>query len=144
MYKNYHMVYNGLSEVMKQYSLSRDLFSRSLSYNDNLGQLIRMIDDCLISHIGALENSEESINSKIKNPTIWFREGIRFLVLLPISLIYWSALIKYRTYNRLAENFFIKIVTMLVGLIGLVSSVITIVSGHESLIEIYTKIINVF
>ncbi|MCT4594205.1 MAG: hypothetical protein N4A57_08060 [Anaeromicrobium sp.] len=144
MYQNYPIIYNGLSEIMKEYSLSRNLFSRSFSFDDNLGQLIRMIDDSLVTYIGVLENSEENMNSKIKNPIVWLREGIRFLVVLPISFVYWSGLIKYHTYNRLSDNFFVKIIAMFITLIGLISSVITIILGYEPLIDIYIKIKDIF
>lgn len=143
MYRNYHIVYNGLTEIRKEFSVVQPKvsFGGGLSYQ-NLHELVRMIDDCLISYVGALEDKEQDIISQLKNPTIWFREGIRFFIVLPLSIIRWSGLIKYHTYNRLSDNFLVKIITMLVALIGLVSSIITIISGYDTLMGIYDEIKN--
>lgn len=142
VYKNYQIILNGLSEIRKEYTSCRSM-GFGISY-DNLHELIRMIDDCLISYMGALNDLEENMKSEIKNPTIWFREGIRFVVVLPISFIYWSGLINYRVYSKISNNLLIKIVTLMVGIIGFISSVVTLVSGYDSLINIYDNLKGLF
>jgi len=141
-YTNYHIIYSGLSEIRREFFMANSM-PLSLSF-ENLHELIRMADDCLLSYMGALEDLDEKIKTYIRNPTIWFREGIRLIVILPISFIYWSGIIKYHTYSRLSNNFLIRIITLVVGIIGFVSSVITIILEYESSNEIYNKFREIF
>ena len=142
IYKNYQMIVNGLSEIRKEYASYYSIGS-GISYN-SLYELIRMIDDCLITYKGALDDLEENMKSEIKNPAIWFREGIRSIIMLPISFIYWSGIINYRIYSKISNNLLIKIITLIVGIIGFISSVVTLVSGYDSLINIFDNIKGLF
>ena len=138
IYRNHQIIVNGLSEIRKEYSMLDDLGS-SLTYR-NLEEMARMIDDCIILYIGSLEDVEKDLISEMKNPLIWFREGIRFIVLIPISFLHWSGLINYNTYNKLTNNLLVKTITMLITLIGLISSIIGIIQGYDYLVIIFNKI----
>ncbi|GAB6928875.1 hypothetical protein JCM10914A_28580 [Paenibacillus sp. JCM 10914] len=95
-----------------------------------LQETIRMIDDMLLTFIGAADNWVNEAQKELKNPLIWLREGVRFVVTSPVSLMYWSGLIRYRTYNTLSNNFLVKLLSFLIGVIGFVSSIVTIVTGY--------------
>ncbi|MGF7058629.1 hypothetical protein [Brassicibacter mesophilus] len=139
LYKNYQILVNGLSEIRREYTMAQSMLSFDLAYS-NLYEQVRLIDDCIISYLGALEDAEQDKIANLKNPTIWLREGIRFIVVFPLSFSYWSGLIKYHTYNRLSNNFFVKIVTTLVAFIGFIGSIVTIILGYEPLVEAFNKI----
>ncbi len=67
-----------------------------------------MIDDVLITYMGILDTQQKKLITEIKKPFILLREGVRLIVTSPISLIYWSGLIKYRTYDSLSNNIFVN------------------------------------
>jgi len=136
MIKGYQVILNGISNMLTEYRQFSGLgLGRSILQDEATS-----IDDTLLTYIGELDSNYEAIVSEMKNPLIWLRKGIQSIVVLPISLIYWSGLIHYRTYNILTNNFFIKLITFMVTVIGLISSVITIVTGYEPFWKIIENI----
>lgn len=95
-----------------------------------LEETINMIDEVLLTYIGAQSDTVKDAKKELRNPLIWLREGVRFIVTSPISLFYWSGLMQYSTYNTISNNFFVKMVSFLIGFTGLVSSIITIFTGY--------------
>lgn len=138
IYRNHQIIVNGLSEIRRSYSLVQNTGS-SLAYG-SLNEIVRMIDDCILLYVGHLNDLEEEIVSDIKNPFRWFREGIRFIVLLPISFLHWSGMINYNTYNKITNNLIVKIFTTIITLIGFISSIIGIVQGYDYLVIIFNNI----
>jgi len=127
MIKRYQIILNGISNMLTEYRQFGGLGLGTSILQDEATS----IDDTLLTYIGELDSNYEAVFSEMKNPLVWLREGIQAIVVLPISLIYWSGLIQYRTYNILTNNFFIKLIAFVVTVIGLISSVITIVTGYE-------------
>lgn len=136
-YNTYQIIVNALPTLRDE---ARDPMR---SYNSLQNKLVHnyltMIDDVLLRYIGRLENRLEDVRTQLKNPFIWLREGVQFFVQIPILLLYWSGLIKYTTYYRFSNNFIIKFINFLIILIGLVSSVITIVTGYNPFMEIFNN-----
>lgn len=138
MYNNYEIIINGISHIRDLYSETFDFgLGRKVAFDEITG-----IDDVLLIYMGAIDNEMEVNMSEIKNPMIWLREGVRLIVTLPISLMYWSGLIRYSTYNSLSNNFFTKFISFLVVVIGLVSSIVTIATGYIPFWDIIKKFYN--
>lgn len=138
MYNEYQMILNGISHIRDLYSQFNGLRIGSEAICSEMSG----IDDMILTYMGALDNRIDNIVSQIRNPMIWLREGVRLIVTFPIYLMYWSGLIRYRTYSSLINNFFVKLVTFLVTLIGLISSIVTIVTGYTPFIDIINKFHN--
>ncbi|MCK1997486.1 hypothetical protein MPH47_09680 [Psychrobacillus psychrodurans] len=129
-FKGYQIIINGVTEVKNIYQRMSSSFG-GLSFEwQMLQESIGMIDDALLSYFGFLENKSEQKFKAIKNPLIWFREGIQFIVTLPISLVYWSGIINYGAYSKVYNNIFVKLISLTVGVIAFISSIITIVTGY--------------
>ncbi len=128
-FSNHQMIINGISSIRESYSHMDNGFGLNLD-RKILQETIRMIDDMLLTFIGAADNWVNEAQKELKNPLIWLREGVRFVVTSPVSLMYWSGLIRYRTYNTLSNNFLVKLLSFLIGVIGFVSSIVTIVTGY--------------
>lgn len=127
MINGYQIILNGISNMLTEYRQFSGLgFGRSMIQDE-----ATLIDDTLLTYIGELESEYEEVFSEVKNPLIWLREGVRSIVVLPISLMYWSGLIRYRTYSNLTNNFFVKFIAFLVAVIALISSIVTIVTGYD-------------
>ena len=63
------------------------------------------------------------------NPFICFREGIRFIIGLPALILYWSGIISTRTIGAARASSVFKFISSVITLIGLISSIITILIG---------------
>ncbi|WP_241138637.1 hypothetical protein [Bacillus mycoides] len=90
-----------------------------------------MLYNILIMQVSRLNELGEKTKKETFNPIILLREGVQFFVTLPISLLFWTGLIKYSTQYKLSNNFFVKFISFLIIIIGLVSSIFTIVLGWE-------------
>jgi hypothetical protein len=87
----------------------------------------------------------EKIAKKIRNPFIWFQEGIQFIVLFPINFFFWSGIIEYSIVYKIVNNTFFKIILSLfsfVGfVVGLIGSIVTIVLGYDEMEIILNNVI---
>lgn len=52
-------------------------------------QLSNMIQESLLRHAGRLEDDLSKIFASLRNPIIWFREGVQLIILIPVTLLYW-------------------------------------------------------
>jgi len=136
-YNTYQIIVNALPTLRDE---ARDPMRGYNSLQNNIVQnYLTMIDDVLLRYIGRLENRLEDFNAQLKNPFIWLREGVQFFVQIPILLLYWSGLIKYATYYRFTNNIIIKFINFIIIVVGLISSIITIVTGYNPFMEIFNK-----
>jgi hypothetical protein len=130
--KGYQVILNGISNLLTEYRQFGDLgFGRNMVHDE-----ATFIDDMLLTYMGGLNTEYDQGLSEVKNPLIWLREGVRTIVVMPISLMYWSGLIQYRTYSILANNFLVKFIAFLVAFIGLIGSIVTIFTGYEPFLKI--------
>ena len=136
-YNTYQIIVNALPTLRDE--ANSPIRSFNSLQNNIIQNYYLMIDDVLLRYIGRLEHRLEDTKAQFKNPFIWLREGVQFFVLIPILLLYWSGLIKYTTYYRFSNNFIIKFINFVIILIGLISSIITIVTGYNPFMEIYRK-----
>ncbi|PEW67021.1 hypothetical protein CN448_19015 [Bacillus cereus] len=98
-----------------------------------------MLYNILVMQVSRIDELGEKTRKEIFNPIILLREGVQFFVTLPISLLFWTGLIKYSTQYKLSNNFFVKLISFLIIIIGLVSSIFTIVLGWEQFEEIVKR-----
>ncbi|WP_166238498.1 hypothetical protein [Paenibacillus turpanensis] len=135
-YSNFQLIVNLLPEIRRKQG---SLGGWNSLMDEEVKAYISTIDEVLLRYLGVLDKRHKYAVNNIKNPFIWLREGVQFFVQLPISVLYWSGLIRYATYNFLTRNFFIKILNLLIIIIGLASSVVTIVTGYNPFMDIFAK-----
>ncbi|SKA02054.1 hypothetical protein [Selenihalanaerobacter shriftii] len=136
-FKNYQLIVNGIGTIRDLYNQFGDLrLGRGMIRDEILA-----IDDVILTYIGALDTELDDLFSQIKNPLIWIREGIRSIVTFPISFSYWTGLIQYRTYNKLSRNIITKILSFVLTFVGLIGTIITIVTGYIPFIDKVKKLV---
>ena len=79
--------------------------------------------------------------SRIKNPLVWFREGVKIILLLPLSILNQLGLFSNKFYYKLKSSLFFKITSSLIAIIGFVSSIVTIVLGWNKFYQIIKSIL---
>jgi len=124
-HRNYPIVLNSLQYIrnFKNY------------YGQNFVTVIGIFDDCFIRHIGKLEHLIDSIDKEKWNPLELFREGIQWLIWLPVSLLSWFELISEPRYNAVKSSTLGRHVSNLLELLTLIGAVITIIVGWDDFIE---------
>lgn len=123
---NYPLILNSISK----------LGEGSLHFNE-----INGVCNVLIRHIGVLNANLEETNSDIKNPLIWFKEGLKYLLSFPILILEWIGLINTSKSNSLSNSVFIKIFVLLGFIISLLANLVTIFQGQEKFQEIVYRIL---
>jgi hypothetical protein len=102
---------------------------------------INSVDDCLLRYIGQLEEYGKDTLRNLKNPIIWFREGFREVLSIPIFILNWFGIISSRTVYSIKDSLIYKAISGLIALVTLVSGVVTIVVGYDQTIEFAKKLL---
>lgn len=116
MYNNYQVLINTVQSLRNP-----SLMSEEFGWVNNL----------LIMKMATYNDIMDQIRRDMKNPLVLLREGVQFFITLPIMLLYWTGITNYTTSYKLSNNLFVKLISFLILLIGLISSIITIVLGWE-------------
>ncbi|WP_144506468.1 hypothetical protein [Bacillus mycoides] len=136
--KNYPLLVNTIPSLRSNKVL--DPLS-SLARNNPIDEEFLWVHNHLMMRIGYYEEREKKVRKEIRNPFILLKEGVQFIVTLPIALMYWTGLIKYSTLNRVSDYFIFKFLNFLIILIGFLSAIVTLVTGWEPFIKIANKFI---
>lgn len=99
------------------------------------------VDDCLLRYIGYLEEYQNDTQRNLRNPIIWFREGFRELLSIPIFILNWFGIISNRTLNSIKDSLIYKVFSGIIALITLISGIVTIAVGHEQTLKLINKIL---
>lgn len=93
------------------------------------------VDDCLLRYIGHLEEYSKETLRNLKNPVIWFREGFKEIISIPIFILNWFGIFSSRTVNSIMDSIIYKILTGIIALVTFVSGLVTIILGYDQTIE---------
>jgi hypothetical protein len=99
------------------------------------------VDDCLLRYIGHLEEYSKDTQKNLRNPIVWFREGFREIMSIPIFILSWFGIISNRTVNSIKNSLLYKVISGLIALVTLVSGVVTIILGYDQTIEFLNRLI---
>lgn len=102
---------------------------------------INYVDDCLLRYIGYLDECSKDTQKNLGNPIVWFREGFREILSIPIFILNWFGIISNRTVNSIKNSFIYKVISGLIALVTLVSGLVTIVVGYDQTIEFINRLL---
>ena len=103
---------------------------------------VNSVDDSLLRYIGYLNEYQKDTLRNLKNPLIWFREGFREILSVPIFILSWFGIISNRTLNSIKNSLIYKVISGLIALVTLISGIVTIVVGYDQTIEFINRILN--
>lgn len=122
----YEILINTLNEISKYWQGNR------VSYRwpeQRMAFDLATIMNCFLRYLGHLEECHGKFLSEIKNPFIWFREGMQFIITFFLTWIWcWFGLIEYRSVQRVGESFLMKWIATLSG-------IVTIIVGWDEVIK---------
>lgn len=131
-YRNYELIINGVNDLL--------MYSNSGIYS-SVKESGLMMDSSIGKYIGYSNLQYEKLVKSLKNPFVWIREGIRLIIEFPIFFLYWTGLIKYSRYSKIKENIIVRLIKSFIGTLGFIGTVMTIVTGYESFINIIKQFI---
>lgn len=120
---NYQLIINGLSELRQYYESP---YSYKLA-----NQMAQTLQEALIRYIGTLEDSKEIYFAQLKNPIIWFREGIQIMIGLPFQVLVWFGIVSSVSMSKFTTNIIFKFLSGIIALLAFLGTVITIVLGWK-------------
>lgn len=98
---------------------------------------VNAVDDCLLRYIGYLEEYSEGTLKNLRNPIVWFREGFRGILSVPIFILSWFGIISNRTVNSIKDSLIYKVIAGFIALVTLLSGLVTIVVGYDSTMRFF-------
>lgn len=132
MYTDYPIILNMIPELRK--ALEDTILSRRLA-----GQYAGALQESLIRYIGSIEDTLEGQKRELKNPAIWLREGVRSITAFPVNMFSWFGIISESTAYKINSSFLAKAASGVITVIGLVSSVFTVVLGWKPFLDMIKK-----
>lgn len=99
------------------------------------------VDDCLLRYIGYLEDYQKGTQRNLRNPIIWFREGVKEILSMPIFILNWFGIISSRTLNSVKDSLIYKVISGFIALVTLVSGIVTIIVGYDQTLKFINRIL---
>ena len=118
------------SELDKKYIVS----------TDNFNYIINTVRDCLLRHIGLMEEIRDEKVKEVKNPIIWFREGFKLILILPFLIMNQLSLLNDKRYYKVKQSPITKFIASLITFLGLLSVIMNIALGYEEFINLINKL----
>lgn len=97
-------------------------------------------DECMLRYIGVIENFITKEKVKLNNPFIWFREGIKEILSVPLLAFHWFGVLNKDTVSVITNSTIYKFFSGLAALITFISGIVTIIQGKEKTLELLEKI----
>lgn len=99
------------------------------------------VDDCLLRYIGSSEEYKKEMESNLKNPLVWFREGFQVIFSIPLFIFRAFGIFSPMTVHSITDSAIFRILSGLISLVTLVSGLVTIVVGFDQTIEFLSKLL---
>lgn len=133
--RNYQVLINFMANYTQELMMGGSLMMERVMNHAGL------CDNALLRHIGRIENARADTGKSLINPFSCFSEGVRWVISLPVNILYWSGIISYSTRNKYKNNTLKVLIDKFIVLIGLVGSIATLILGWEDLVNIFNNMI---
>ena len=95
----------------------------------------QFVDDSILRYGGAMEELLKQVEKQLKNPVIWFREGVQEFISLPLYLLNWFGIIPENGISKITTNFLFRIITGIGALVAFASGLVTIIQGKQATLD---------
>lgn len=122
----------GTSHVMHRYEVITNLLSairqrkmqRSLSgLGGTYREMVLNYLDTLIRYVGVLDEQIEKRTKDLRNPIVWFREGVQVIMLVPLLVVHWLGLVSTSTIRNLKAAGFFKLTSSIMALVWFLGTI---------------------
>lgn len=126
--RNYQIIHNMLPTLRQEFD-DDILVSQA-------AQTANTLQEALLRHLGSIDDVREVCIAELKNPFIWFREGIRALLSVPITLLVWFGVLSERTQTRITANPIFSILSAITAVVGFLSAIVSLILGWDEFTHI--------
>lgn len=123
----------GLGNV-KNYPILIHTLTRMRNGDSERGEIVSC-QDSLLHYLGVLKNHLWIHSKNVFNPFAWLRDGARIILLIPIYIVKWFGFFEGTSTENLAKTALIRVLTTILACVGLLGTIITIVTGWDEFIE---------
>jgi hypothetical protein len=123
--QNWPIVINSLPAMRR--SLERDFGSGTEEFIE-YGALMQ---EAILRYVGPLENQDREARSQLKNPVIWFRYGIQWLIFSPFTILRWLGIHSIPEQGKLGRNPVLRFLSIVASIVAFVSTLVTIIAGWD-------------
>lgn len=134
--RNYQLFMNIMPEIRT--ALSNMGYS---VMDERINQLMGLCEDSLRRHIGNLDRAIEQEKKGLWNPITCIGESIRWIVGLPVDILQWAGLYNSHRSRRIKASAIFKIISNLGIIVGLISSVVSVILGWDEVVTIISNCI---
>ncbi|CBE67798.1 membrane protein of unknown function [Candidatus Methylomirabilis oxygeniifera] len=123
---NYQMIVNLLPELRRKKTENR-LFRDGEIHRE----YATMCLDILVRYLGVIDRWLQEARDELRNPFIWLGQGVQSILLLPAYVLHWFGLLGASALGTLTRNILVKSISFIVAVVGLLSSLVTLLVGWE-------------
>lgn len=134
--KNYQIFMN-ITHEMRAMAGALDL----QLFAGRFDQMVGIADDALRRHGGVLGRIITENEKLLWNPISCFGDGVRWLIGLPGQLLVWLGIIKPNNMKSVQTSAIFRFLGNLITVIGLLSSIITILLGWEDTLRLLSNLL---
>jgi hypothetical protein len=93
------------------------------------------VEDSLNNYIGFMQEISKETKQHLKNPLIWFREGLKSIISIPLMLLYWFGILNEQSTNSITNNVIYKTFSGVTALCTFLGTIVTIAVGYDETLE---------
>ncbi len=127
--RNYQILVNMLPEY-------RGAANDPILQRSQARQYADTIRDVLVRYSGSLQEYEKDVRSDAKNPLVWFREGVRAVLSLPLIVLRELGVLSAGASASLLGSGVIRVGAGLVAFVTLIAALVQILTGWEAVLAI--------
>ena len=98
--------------------------------------------NALSRHLGTLKEELEIFEHENRNPLVWLRYGIQFLIFFPLRLLMWLGLLSDTSFSRIYRSAVTKFISGMFALFGLVGTLCSTVSGWDATVIFVKRLLH--
>lgn len=130
---NYQVFVNGIPEIRTW--ASHGLFPSAV------GSYANLVRDCLLRHIGVLDQLLTRYDDALRNPIVWFREGVAALLAAPVRILHGLGLFGLPTARSIEASRVFRLAAAAVSVIGFASALVGLLTGWDAFIAIMRRLL---
>lgn len=124
--------------MYKNYSITNII----LNYDDAIMKPeLRLVVKTILVYLGACNDKIEKLKKSLKNPLQVFAEGFRVILNTPLFILKSLGLVSDKIYYKIKGNYFYHFIQNIIGLMGFMSAIVTLMQGKEIIFNTYYKLI---
>jgi hypothetical protein len=124
-YRDYQVVVNMLPEY-------RQAAGDFILQRNQAPQYASAIRDVLVRYSGVLSEAQEDVRGELRNPLVWFREGVRAILATPVKVLENFGILTPETSATVTASRLLRVASGVVALVGLIAALVQIVTGWDA------------